>query len=226
MTSILAKIFARFKGKAKDTRAGSSSVEVEEEADGRSITKEAINKLPLKRYEGPIVWVDSDKAAARAILELEAEKVLGFDTETKPSFRKKQSFLPSLLQFATSDKVFLFRLPSLKNFAGFAEILSDKKVLKTGVALDQDIKKLNEIFEFEPNGFVDLGKLAQTHQFRQTGLRNLCAILLGFRLSKGSQVTDWSKEKLSSAQINYAATDAWASRELYIFMKRSSEWEV
>ncbi|MEM9398581.1 MAG: 3'-5' exonuclease [Verrucomicrobiota bacterium] len=192
----------------------------------KRISREEINKLPLFRYTGKIVMVRSNEELNKALTELKEETLLGFDTETRPAFRKHQSFLPSLLQLASREKVYLLRLADMTDFNGLIALLEKESVIKSGIALDQDVKKLNEIFTFKAGGFVDLGKIAQMHKYQQTGLRNLCAMLLGFRLSKGSQVTDWSKPELSSAQIHYAATDAWVSRELYVHMSESSDWDV
>lgn len=191
-----------------------------------AISKDAINKLPLHRYEGPILIVSTDAEAKKAAKDLKKEKILGFDTETRPAFKKNQSFLPSVLQLATAKCVYLIKLQDLKDFDWIAAILSDEKHIKCGVALDHDAHKLAQIFPFTSKSLVDLGKIAHKHHYKQTGLRSLCALLLGFRLSKGAQVSNWSKPILSPSQIVYAATDAWVSRELYLFMKNSPEWKL
>ncbi|MCD8483345.1 MAG: 3'-5' exonuclease domain-containing protein 2 [Verrucomicrobia bacterium] len=180
-----------------------------------SISKQEVNELPLQRYEGKIVLVADDAVMLEAVAELEREDFLGFDTESRPTFRRGQNFPPSLLQLAGSQCVYLFQLQALTDLEPLFALLSSETPVKAGVAIRDDIKKLQEVREFEPGGFVEIADISQKLGLVNTGLRSLAGLLLGFRISKGAQVSNWAKRNLTPAQIHYAATDAWVSRMLY-----------
>lgn len=184
--------------------------------DPVKITKEEINELPLRAYEGPVRLIGKQAQVAEAVGNLEGEGILGFDTESRPSFRKGDSFPVSLLQLAGSSDVYIFQVQLLENLEPIWKLLGDPEIVKAGVAIADDIRKLRELTEFEPAGFVELAKLAQDAGLGNTGLRSLAGLLLDFRISKGAQVSNWAKEDLSEAQVQYAATDAWVSRQLYL----------
>ncbi|MAV71125.1 MAG: 3'-5' exonuclease [Candidatus Marinimicrobia bacterium] len=179
------------------------------------LTNEYINELPLKYFEGDIKIVRTKKELKNACDILKEECVLGFDTETRPSFKKGQFFLPSLIQLAGVKSVFIFQLKKCGFNERLIKILSDPLLIKCGVAVGQDIKDLQKMTFFEPNGFIDLGEVAQERNLKNYGLRNLTALLLRFRISKSSRTTNWSVNDLSIKQMEYAATDAWVSREIY-----------
>ena len=180
------------------------------------ISKDRINALPLKSYTGSISVIDSDAKMSVAVRALGSEKVLGFDTETRPAFNKGEFYSPSLIQLASSSEVYIFQLRHIKLYKPLAGILADKKVLKVGVAVNDDINKLNDLLHFEPSGFIELADLALRAGIKNAGLRSLAALLLGFRISKQMQCSRWDAPKLTSAQIAYAATDAWISRNIYL----------
>jgi len=186
----------------------------------QSITKEEINKLPLIEYTGPTELVRSQAELDTALKEIRKDKLLGFDTETRPSFRKTDFYLPSLLQLCTRKKAYLIQLGKIQNKTGIAELFGDSSITKAGVAIRDDLVGLMKLFPFSPENFVDLADLAKVAQINNTGLRSLCAIMLGKRISKSAQVSNWAKDELTQKQICYAATDAWISRELFeIFRK-------
>ncbi len=180
-----------------------------------TISKDTINHLPLIRYKGEINLVNSDQALEQAIRALRREKTLGFDTETRPTFHKGQSYPLALLQLAAPDTVYLFQLRYLKSLDLLSSILSDPAIIKAGVAIHDDIKKLKELCDFQPGGFLELSSVSQKLGIVNTGLRSLCAIFLNSRVSKGAQVTNWGRSQLTNSQINYAATDAWVSLRIY-----------
>ncbi len=189
-------------------------------AFAQSVTKEEINKLPLLEYSGPIELVRTQEELDNALKELRREKYLGFDTETRPSFRKTDSYLPALLQLCTRKRAFLIQLNKIPTKDGISELFADPSVTKAGVAIRDDLVGLMKMFPFSPEAFIDLADLAKTAKIKNTGLRSLCAIMLGKRISKSSQVSNWAKDDLTEKQIKYAATDAWISRELFeIFRK-------
>jgi ribonuclease D len=180
------------------------------------ISREEINRLPIARYDGPVRMITSADGARAAIRELKREKVLGFDTETRAAFRKGESYPPALVQLAGEGAVWLFRLNRLAGLGGLARILSQPGVVKAGVALERDIKELREVRRFKPAGFVELEKLSDYRGIAANGLRGLAAIVLGVRISKGAQRSNWARARLSEKMIQYAATDAWACREIYL----------
>ncbi len=142
--------------------------------------------------------------------------MLGFDTETRPVFRKGVSYPPSLIQLATEDCVYLLHLNHISLSTHIKEVLASANIVKTGVAVINDVKELRQVSPFEEKGFVDLGDLARSLEMQTNGLRNLAANLLGFRISKGVQCSNWGRKELTPQQIAYAATDAWVSREIYL----------
>ena len=183
-----------------------------------TVDKVAINQLPLFRYDGPITLVSRQEDVQPALEVLAESPVLGFDTETRPTFQKGQNFPVALLQLAGANHVFLFQLGKLEDYGGLFRMLSDPDVLKVGIALHDDVKKLQALHEFPAAGFLELSSISTKAGIVNTGLRALAAILLGHRVSKGAQVTNWSRSQLTAAQIQYAATDAWVSRFLYVRM--------
>jgi ribonuclease D len=173
-------------------------------------------KLPIRRYEGEVCLVATPRDLARALADLRQESVIGFDTETRPAFRKGESHLPCLVQAATARTVYLFQLRQLEVFRVLAELLAEPRSVKVGVALANDLRPLKQLFPFTEQNVLDLGLVARRCGLTQTGLRNLAGIFLGFRVPKGARTSNWAAPKLSAAQITYAATDAWACRELFL----------
>ena len=182
----------------------------------REISRDEVNQLPIRRYEGPVRVVAAPADLARAQAGILEEGVVGFDTETRPAFRVGQSYPPSLVQVATARAVYLFQVQRTDCAAAIAGLLSAANIVKAGVALADDLRKLKLVFAFEEAAIVDLGRVAQRHGLKQPGVRNLAALFLGMRIPKGTKTSNWSTPHLSPQQIAYAATDAWACRELYL----------
>jgi ribonuclease D len=181
-----------------------------------SITKDEINKLPLYHFDGNIMLIDTEEDAQKAIDQIKDEKILGFDTETRPAFKKGQSYNICLLQLATDTHAYIFRLNRLPVMQGLIDILSDASVVKSGVGIQDDVKGLKKLFPFADAGFVDLATEAKKKKIVNFGLRALTAILLDKRLSKSNKISNWEKRELSPAQINYAAFDAVVGFEIYM----------
>jgi len=181
----------------------------------RSIEKDHIQGLPLKSFEGKIHLVDSTEKFSSVKVLLKNHPEFGFDTETRPSFRKGQIHKVALLQLATREHAFIFRI----NRTGIPDfvknILEDPKIVKIGVAIRDDLKSLNHIRPMKTEGFVDLQQYVTRFEIEDKGLKKLTANILGFRISKRQQVTDWEAEQLSEAQMIYAATDAWVCHQIY-----------
>jgi ribonuclease D len=182
----------------------------------RSISRDDLADLPIRRYEGTVSLVATAKELEQARADLRQERVVGFDTETRPSFKKGEHHLPCLVQAATARAVYLFQLSRLDVFPALVELLARGETVKAGVGLAHDMRQLKLVFPFTVNNVVDLGVVARRRGLGQTGVRNLAGILLGFRIPKGNRTSNWATPRLSPAQITYAATDAWACRELYL----------
>lgn len=182
----------------------------------RAISREEMAQLPIRRYEGEVCLVATSRDLQRALADIRQEGVVGFDTETRPAFRKGESHLPCLVQAATAQAVYLFQLRQLEVFQVLAELLAEPRIVKVGVALANDLRPLKLLFPFIEQNVLDLGAIAKRSRLSQTGLRNLAGIFLGFRIPKGARTSNWAAPHLSAAQITYAATDAWACRELFL----------
>ena len=185
----------------------------------RSISREDMAKLPIRRYEGRVCLVATPGNLEEARSDLRQESIVGFDTETRPAFKKGESHLPCLVQAATARAVYLFQLRRSEVHPVLAGLLSAPRTIKAGVSLKDDLRALKQVFAFEEKNMLDLGLVARASGFGQTGVRNLAGILLGFRIPKGTKTSNWAARELTAAQIAYAATDAWACRELVLRFK-------
>ena len=172
--------------------------------------------LPIRRYEGEVCLVTTPQDRARALADLRHEGVVGFDTETRPSFRKGESHPTCLVQAATAGTVYLFQLRRPDVLPILAELLAQPRIVKAGVGLAHDLRSLRLVFPFMEKNVLDLGVVARRCGLGQTGLRNLAGIFLGFRIPKGTRTSNWAAAQLSAQQITYAATDAWVCRELFL----------
>jgi ribonuclease D len=182
----------------------------------RVISREDMARLPIRRYEGRVCTVETPHELEQAAADLRSETAVGLDTETRPAFRKGEHHLPALVQVATARAVYLFPLRHREVFPVLAELLSQARIVKAGVSLADDLRALKRVFPFEEKSILDLGRVARSAGLGQTGVRNLAGMFLGFRIPKGTKTSNWARRDLSSAQIAYAATDAWACRELYL----------
>lgn len=181
-----------------------------------SISREELANLPIRRYDGRVCLVATSQDLGDALADLRQESVIGLDTETRPAFRRGESHLPCLVQAATARAVYLFQLRGPNVFPALAELLAEPRIVKAGVGLAHDLRQLRLLFPFEEKNIVDLGVAARRRGLDQSGVRNLAGMLLGFRIPKGASTSNWAARHLSPAQITYAATDAWACRELFL----------
>lgn len=181
--------------------------------------KNVLHSLPLGKYQGPVYLVKSFTLLAEVLPVLEKESILGFDTESRPAFKRGERYLPSLLQLASQKAVYLFPIQNKGFLSKLRPILENPSILKVGVAIKDDLKHLKELDPFDPKGFLDLSLLSRHTHTTYTGLRNLAGIFLGLRISKSAQTSNWAQTVLSVPQMIYAATDAWVSRELYFKLK-------
>jgi ribonuclease D len=190
-----------------------------------SITPQEIEKLEYASFPGKIYVIDSVGAEFnRAIAYLRSQKVIGFDTETRPTFTPgQQRYGVALLQLSGPDKAFLFRVNKLGMHRRLCNLLSSEKILKVGAAIHDDIKGLQKLQNYVPRGFEDLQKMVWEWGIRDKSVKKMAAIIMGIRISKTQQLSNWEAETLSDSQCLYAATDAWVCREMYIRLMREDK---
>jgi ribonuclease D len=182
----------------------------------RRISKAEINELPLIEWQGRIEILNTIEEMTAAVELLKSETILGFDTETRPTFKKGDYYPPALVQLGTPDCVYLFRISETKTLAPLIPILESEDILKSGVAIKDDVKELRAMEDFRPAGFIEIADITLKLGYENRGLRALAGLILGGRISKAAQVSNWARSELDSKQIRYAATDAWISRDLYV----------
>lgn len=179
-----------------------------------NITKEALADLPLNMFKGKIIIVEEYSELLEAVDYLSSFSVIGFDTETKPSFKRGQINQVALLQLSTSDKAFLFRLQKTGLPKELRSLLSNGDIVKVGVAIRDDIKTLQKVEYFNPRGFIELQDEVKDFGIQDFSLKKIAGIVLGVRISKSQRLSNWEAE-LTPAQQTYAATDAWIAHEIY-----------
>lgn len=184
-----------------------------------SITAEEINNLPLRTFEGKTFVVSNPDQLSKIVREIESHEVVGFDTETRPSFKKGQMYQVSLLQLAIPGKVFLIRLNHTGVTEDLAGLFSNPRIIKAGVGIRDDLKALQKLRPFEPANCYDLSTLAKEAGLQVESVKKLTALLLGFRISKSAQTSNWEVVTFTQKQIEYAATDAWVCLMLYHKLK-------
>lgn len=174
-----------------------------------TIDNDSVAALPAARFDGRIVVVDSEELVDAACQELERCNIIGFDTETRPSFRSGVSYKVSLLQLSTPTTCFLFRLCRIRLSNRILKILGSRRILKIGADVTGDIRSLHALREFKADGFVDLQNEVARWGIEERSLRKLSAIVLGERVSKAQRLSNWEAGVLTEQQRDYAATDAW-----------------
>jgi ribonuclease D len=178
------------------------------------IDNDTVAALPAARFDGRIVVVDSEEMVEAACRDLQRYAMIGFDTETRPSFRDGVSYKISLLQLSTPEVCYLFRLCRIRLSNPILKILGSSKILKIGVDVGGDIRALHALRHFKADGFVDLQVEAPRWGIEEKSLRKLSAIVLGMRISKAQRLSNWEAEVLTEQQREYAATDAWVSMHI------------
>ena len=181
----------------------------------RSITKEEISAFNTEEFNGRIFVIDTLDKADKAIICLSGIKDLGFDTETRPSFKKGSLNDVALIQLATNDHCYLFRLNRIGFPPSLIRLLSDTNIRKIGLSLKDDFMNMSRSMKFTPEGFVDLQKIVSEHNISDISLQKIYAILFQKRISKSQQLSNWEADELSHAQKKYAALDAWACLKIY-----------
>ncbi len=191
----------------------------------KSVSPEEISALPLACFPGEIVVVDTEgDALQKAVRYLRKQVILGFDTETRPTFSPDQrSSGTALLQLSGGGKAFLFRLKKCGLPRSLASILANPDILKIGAATLDDVRGLQKITKFSPKGFIDLQNIVWEFGIKDKSVKKMAAIILGVKISKAQQLSNWEAENLSDSQKKYAATDAWVCREMYLKLLSSEK---
>ena len=193
------------------------------------VSKEAISNLRKVEYEGRIFVITSPKEAERAVDFLLSQPILGFDTETRPAFRKGDSFKCSLLQVAAPGCCFLFRLNHIGLCPAIIRLLEDKLVTKVGLAWSNDLLSLHKLGSFKTGTFIDIQDMVKEFGIEDQSLVKIYANLFGQRISKTDRLSNWERDVLKDSQKAYAAIDAWACIRIYeelTRLKATNDYEL
>ena len=177
--------------------------------------KKKIQTLPCIHFDGRIIVIFTERDADKAVDYLMKQTVLGFDTETRPTFQKGKMHQVALLQVSTHDTCFLFRLNEIGLTDSIIRLLEDTTITKVGLSLQDDMRGLNQRRNFTPGTFVELQKEVKDIGIEDNSLQKIYANLFGGKIAKGQQLSNWEADILSEAQQKYAATDAWACIKIH-----------
>lgn len=184
-----------------------------------SISKDQLAKLPAANYTGEIIVVDKPEQVISAVEDIRTAGIIGFDTETRPSFKRGQSYNVALIQLCTPKRCYLFRT----NIIGFpkelVQLLEDPNITKVGLSIHDDFHQLRRLIDLEPQSFIDLQSYVKKFKIADNSLSRLYAILFGQRISKSQRLTNWESSSLSEAQKTYAALDAFACISIYEYLE-------
>lgn len=187
------------------------------------ISKDEVNLMPVVIFEGKITIVDDLSKIQPAIDELRKYKIVGIDTETKPSFTRGTHHKVSLVQISTLNHCFLFRLNKIDFPVALAEFLADENIKKIGLSLRDDLIGLKKHHPFKPANCIDIQSIAQNYGILELGLQKIYAILFEKKISKSQRLTNWENAELTEQQMRYAATDAWASLQIYVQLMKENK---
>ncbi|MDE5912102.1 MAG: 3'-5' exonuclease domain-containing protein 2 [Muribaculaceae bacterium] len=186
---------------------------------GVAISKEQLSQLPPEQFGGRIILVQDTLNARKAMAYLNDCSIVGFDTETRPSFRKGQNHQVALMQISTTDCCFLIRLNRLGFFSELREFLENPSITKIGLSLKDDFHCINRISHVEPKGFIELQQLVRDYMITDSSLAKIYAILFGTRISNSQRLSNWEATELTVPQQQYAALDAFACLRIYHYLK-------
>ena len=181
----------------------------------KTIDKAALAQLPAEQFTGRIEIIQTLDRAVKAVKFLMDQPLVGFDTETRPNFRKNDNHKVSLMQLSTPDICFLIRLNRVGLFPELKEFLESEKVTKIGLSTKDDFHMLNRLAPIEPKGFIELQQLVKNYGIGEASLTKIYALLFGKRISKAQRLSNWEAVELTLAQQRYAALDAYACLRIY-----------
>ena len=184
-----------------------------------SIDKQAINQMPVVSFPGRIHTIYAASQINSAVMALRSSPIVGFDTETRPSFKRGERHKVALLQLSTESDAFLIRLNHTGIPTPLKEFLEDKSVVKVGLSTSDDFHQLARVCDAHPAGFIELQEMVKQFDISDMSLQKIYAILFQQKISKGQQLSNWEAPQLSDAQKRYAAIDAWACLRIYSYLK-------
>lgn len=187
-----------------------------------TISKDELADLPAEDFRGEIIVVDTIEKVTPAVEEILAADVIGFDTETRPSFKRGQSYNVALIQLSTPEKCYLFRTNLIGYPKELMRVFEDPNILKVGLSIRDDFHNLRKVNNIEPQSFIDLQSFVKSYKISDNSLSRLYAILFGKRISKSQRLTNWEANPLSEAQKIYAALDAFACIKIYKYLKEGN----
>lgn len=182
------------------------------------IDKEQIAELPVETFPGKIIIVDTWLEVEKAIDFLQKQPVIGFDTETKPSFKRGQTHKVALMQLSTEDICFLFRLNKIEYPDALDDVVCNSAIKKIGLSLRDDFAAIHKRSSKTPQNFIDLQSFVKQFDIEYNSLRKIYALLFGKKISKNQRLSNWEAERLTDAQQSYAAIDAWACLKIYNYL--------
>ena len=179
------------------------------------INKELLQWMPIAAFEGEVIVVDREEQIAEAVAYLKKQRTIGVDTEARPSFQRGTHYPTALVQIATHERCYLFRLTHIGMPQELADIFADPKICKVGLAFKDDINGLRRRRNFVPANCIDVQSLVAQYGILDLGLQKIFAICFGKKISKTQQLTNWENSHLTPEQARYASTDAWATLLIY-----------
>lgn len=179
------------------------------------INKDLLQWMPIAAFEGEVVVVDKEEQVAEAVAYLRTQKTVGVDTEARPSFQRGIHYPTALVQIASHERCYLFRLTHIGMPQELADFFADETVCKVGLAFKDDINGLRRRRNFTPANCIDIQKMVTQYGIFDMGLQKLFAICFGKKISKTQQLTNWENSHLTPEQARYASTDAWATLLIY-----------
>lgn len=179
------------------------------------ISKEDLQRMPLVQFDGEVIVVDEPAKVADAVEYLSRQSVLGVDTEARPSFTKGVHYPTALVQIATEERCYLFRLTHVGMPQELTAIFSNNEICKVGLAFRDDLNGLRRRRNFSPANCIDVQSIMWKYGILELGLQKAFGIIYGQRISKSQQLTNWENNHLTPEQARYASTDAWATLLIY-----------
>ena len=186
------------------------------------VAKEDISNFPLINFTANIHVISELHDLIQCCSIISKKDIIGFDTETKPAFKKGVNYNISVLQLSVDDDVYIIRIDKIGFDSRIIDILSDNSILKVGIDIKNDLAGLKKISSFKESNFLDLNALAISKGFKSIGAVKLCIMLLGYRISKSQRLSDWSADNLTASQLQYAAIDAWICPQILAAFKNHS----
>lgn len=180
-----------------------------------SISNDDVAALEAIHFDGKIEIVESVEQLKKACEVLSAASIIGFDTETRPSFKAGVSNKIALMQLSIDTRCYLIRLNRMPMIRELIAILQNEHIMKVGADVKNDLSGLQKLRHFTPRGFVDLQSLVGEYGIEDKSLRKISGIVLGKKVSKAQRLSNWEAKQLTPQQQMYAATDAWVCVEIY-----------